>query len=826
MNGTGQVFAAAMNVTTLTDGWSLVLTPAGLCPLPDDVKRDAALPAPVPGTVAAALEAAGLFDRTAPQPLHDQDAWYFRDLGDQAEGAAILRFEGLATVTEIYLNGQRILDVDSMFECHDVSVQLSGKDRLALCFRALNPLLNKSGPRARWRPRLMDHQGLRLIRTSLLGRMPGWCPDIQPLGPHRCVRLMRPGSLVLRDILLSSSLLPDGSTGRLSLTFQAGREAAGLRLCCAGQAVDVAETSAGEWTATLEIPAVEPWWPHTHGEPRLYAVTLEGWEEPLSLGHTGFRSIEVDRDLDGKSFGLSINGVPVFCRGAVWTNADIVRLPGDAADYRPILLKAVEAGMNMIRLGGTMTYESPDFFRCCDELGLLVWQDYMLANFDYPVKDAAFTAHMEREVCDLLMPIAASPSLAVLCGGSEIYQQAAMMGLPASVWQGPLTEEILPRFSRPYRPDVAYVANSPFGGAMPFSASEGVTHYYGVGAYERPLQDARRAGVRFSAESLAFAQVPQQSTLDRHLSCAPVHDPRWKARVPRDRDASWDFEDTRDHYLQRLYGFDPARLRREDAARYLDFSRAVTGEVSEEVYGEWRRQGSTCRGALVWTLMDLLPGPGWGIIDATGEPKPVYYALQRAFRPQQVLLIDEGTNGLDVHVLNERPVAADFILELVALRDGSVPVVRGRQTLALPPRQSLRLAATELFGAFFDTTYAFRFGPPSHDVTVARLLSGSTGETVAEAFHFPLGRAEALHPAKIEASLAQDDEGWTILLETDRLAQSVHIAAEGYRPREDWFHLAPGGQKRVRLVPRDGTDPATLPTGTVTSLGTTATLRF
>ena len=826
MKGRGHFFAASAEAKALTGGWTLVQTPAGACQRPDAVPRTGAISAPVPGTVAAALEAASLFDRANPEPLQDRDAWYFLDLHDEPAGPAVLRFEGLATVTEIYLNDALVRNAESMFETFDVPVQLAGYDRLALCFRALKPLLETRGPRARWRPRLMNNQGLRLFRTTLLGAMPGWCPEIEPVGPFRPVTLLRPGARTVSDVLLTSSLLPDGATGRLSLRFRSQDTTASFRLCCNGQSAEVLASGEGEFTATLEVSGIEPWWPHTHGTPRLYPVTLEGAGTSLPLGQSGFRAIEIDRDADGKGFGLRVNGIAVFCRGAVWTNADIVRLPGGAADYRPILEKAAEAGMNMIRIGGTMTYESADFFRCCDELGLLVWQDVMLANFDYPAKDQAFLDHIGREMRDLLMPIGASPSLAVLCGGSEVYQQAAMLGLPQTAWQGPLTEELLPELARQYRPDVAYVPNSPFGGAMPFSPGEGVTHYYGVGAYERPLEDARRANVRFSSESLAFSQVPQQATLDRHLPFSPVHDPRWKVRVPRDRDASWDFEDTRDHYLQRLYGLDPARLRREDVARYLDLSRAVTGEVSEEVFAEWRRQGSTCRGGLVWTLLDLMPGPGWGVIDATGGAKPIFYALKRAFRPLQVLLIDEGTNGLDVHMLNERAEPADLILELVALRDGSVPVVRGQRELILAPRETTHIAATDLFGAFFDTTYAFRFGPPSHDVTVARLRCKTTGATLSEAFHFPLGRMQAMHLARIEASLVQEEGGWSLLLETDRFAQSVHVASDDHRALDDWFHLVPGTQKRVPLAARKGTDPATLPSGTVTCLGSKTSVRF
>jgi beta-mannosidase len=140
--------------------------------------------------------------------------------------------------------------------------------------------------------------------------------------------------------------------------------------------------------------------------------------------------------------------------------------------------------------------------------------------------------------------------------------------------------------------------------------------------------------------------------------------------VPRDRGASWDFEDVRDFYLAELYDVDPATLRRENRDLYLDLSRAVSGEVVEATFAEWRRQGSSCNGALVWTLQDLLPGAGWGVIDATGEPKPIWYAMRRAFRPVQVLLTDEGTNGLDVHVINESEHGLQLDLEVLCLRHG------------------------------------------------------------------------------------------------------------------------------------------------------------
>jgi beta-mannosidase len=442
----------------------------------------------------------------------------------------------------------------------------------------------------------------------------------------------------------------------------------------------------------------------------------------------------------------------------------------------------------------------------------------MLANFDYPKNDKSLSGHIETEVAQFLTATRANPSLAVLCGGSEMYQQAAMFGLPERYWTSPITEETIPAIAESLRPDVPYVANSPFGGAMPFSPNSGVTHYYGVGAYLRPLEDARRADVRFCAESLAFAHVPQAGTLLRHLPVPAVHSSLWKARVPRDRGASWDFEDVRDHYLRELYGFKPDRLRREDPDLYLDLSRAVTGEVVEATFAEWRRKGSGCNGALVWTLQDLLPGPGWGVIDSTGEPKPVFYALRRAFRPLQLVFADEGTNGLFAHVINELGHPVDLDLDVASLRDGRQIVVSGRRELLVGAREKRAIACTDLFGGFFDAAYAFRFGPPSHDITVGRLRVRHSGALVAEAFHFPLGRARAFHPAQIEASVARHGDGFMLSVQTDRLAQSVNVSLDGFRPEDDWFHLAPGIVRRIKLFPRAGAGQDRPPSGQIRTL--------
>ncbi|HEX2885217.1 glycoside hydrolase family 2 protein [Vineibacter terrae] len=816
-------------VAALDSGWELTATAPGAVSAPPDLPQGGAwIPAPVPGTAAQALRNAGQWTLAAPQPLHDRDFWYRTRFS--ADGAHTLRLHGLATLAEVWLNGEQLLRSDNMFHAHDVAVRLRGDNELCLSFRALHPALAKKKGRARWRPRLIEPGTLRFARTTLLGHMAGWCPPVHAVGPWRPVELLTADSpLNVARADLRTGV--DGTTGVLGVTLGvdgpgAARQPASF-VMVGDVRVPLAWRDANTLHAEARLDDVALWWPHTHGTPALHAVRASVGDVAIDLGQVGFRTIAVDHGPDGQGFALVVNGVPVFCRGACWSSADLVSLPGTREAYRPWLQRMRDAGMNMVRIGGTMVYESDDFFRLCDELGLLVWQDFMFANLDYPANDPAFADSVAREADQLLDRTQASPSLAVLCGGSEVAQQAAMLGLPRAAWSGKLFDEILPAAARAARPDVPYVANSPTGGPLPFAANSNVSHYYGVGAYLRPLEDARRAEVRFTSECLAFANVPEAATVAQVLDAgeAPPTHPKWKARVPRDAGAPWDFEDVRDHYLRLLYDVDPLALRYGNPDRYLRLSRAVTGEVMEAVFAEWRRGRSCCAGGLVWMLQDLWPGAGWGVIDALGAPKAAWHALRRAFRPVQVNLTDEGVNGLAVHVLNETAAAVSATLSIACLRDGAVPVLKAERRLDLAPRSAQEIAAASLADSFLDITYAYRFGPPSHDVTVAALIDDQ-GVRLAEAFHFPQGRGSARFELGLSATLeARGDGGWDLRLRAQRCAQSVHVEDEQFRADDEWFHLAPGIERVVRLVARQASSGA-VPDGDVQALNGLSPVRI
>jgi beta-mannosidase len=838
----------------LDDGWQVAPCAPDAHSDPASLDELAWLPARVPGTAAGALRDAGCWRPGEARDLDAEDWWFrtrFQAPSAAGDEQVTLALDGVATVCQVFLNGVEVLSGESMFAaCEvDVGAALRGDNELAIRCRALAPLLAvRRKPRARWRTRLADGN-LRFFRTMLLGRAPGFAPDPAAVGPWRPVRLVRRRALAVRELALDPQLDGDGPdadgllSARVLLQALDGREIQAVELeldgpSGAARAPLALSQEAGlvSATGTLRVPSPARWWPHTHGQPILHELSLRvatsAGVVSVDAGRTGFRTLAPGpasgHDAEADGLDLHVNGVRVFARGAVWTPVDPVSLAPDRARLKAALELVRDAGMNMLRIPGTSAYESETFHDLCDELGLLVWQDFMFANLDYPIADEDFRATVEREAGATLADLAARPSLAVLCGNSEIEQQVAMLGLDPALGRGELFGELLPRLVEEAATDAVYLPSAPCGGALPFRPDRGVANYYGVGGYRRPLQDARRAEVRFASECLAFSNVPDEAGVEAVLPDAPgdvvVHHPAWKAGVPRDVGTGWDFEDVRDHYLQSLFGVEPSELRRVDHERYLELSRAVTGEAMAEVFGEWRRGASPCGGGLILWLSDLTPGAGWGVLDASGQPKPAYHHLRRALAPVAVWMTDEGLGGIRAHVANDRETALTARLRVTLYRDGEQRVADAHEQLQLPARSVCERDVESILGHFVDAAWAYRFGPPSHDVVVASLEpDGQDAEPLAQAFRFPAGRPLRQQPAEelgLSGSLRRRGDGaLTLELSSVRLAYGVRVHIPGFAPSDDALTLEPGVARTLTLTPRV-LDPAaqSAPSGALTAL--------
>jgi beta-mannosidase len=705
----------------ITDGWELAASEPG-----DRPRNDAWIPAAVPGTVAGALGAAGLADEQ--RDLDAEDWWFRTTLPAVDDDRVTLELDGIATIADVLLDDEVLLRSESMFTRHavDVTGRVEHGTRLTIHCHALAPLLVPRKPRARWRTKLADG-GLRFHRTMLLGRMPGVAPWPAAVGPWRPVALRLGARPVQRDVAWRARL--DGDDGVLDV------------LAPTGTVIELHGPTGvhrGEAGTPLAVPGVAPWSPHTHGAPNLYRVLAGTGDDLVDVGAVGFRSIVAGLDghhIERDGLDLHVNGTRVFARGAVWTPADAVGLTDDGV--RRLVERA---------------------------------------------RDAGFRHTVEAEVRTVLRDIGGRPSTAVVCGGSEVEQQVAMLGLDPSLARHPLLGDLVAEADL----GIPFVPSAPCGGDLPFHPGAGIANYYGVGGYRRPLHDARLAGVRFAAECLAVANVPDGPD--------PLADP------PRDAGADWDFADVRDHYLGELYGLDVARLRATDVERYTKLSRAVSGEVMDEVFGEWRRSGSGCGGGLVLWFRDLRPGCGWGLLDSTGAPKVAYHHLRRTLAPIAVWTTDEGLGGIDAHVANDGGEPLDATLRVALHRDREQQVDGGELSIAVPPHTTCRFGVEGVLGRFVDVSYAYRFGPPAHDLVVVTLESG--GDVIATAVRQPLGRRADVETASqlgLSATARLDPSMTTIDVTTVRFVDGVRIVAPGFEPTDDAFPLPPGATRTIVL---------------------------
>ncbi|HZU61440.1 MAG TPA: hypothetical protein VE983_10765, partial [Solirubrobacteraceae bacterium] len=730
-------------MSELVDSWEVAGSPPGQCGGPAETGGLDWRPARVPGTAAGAIGPDGRD--------FDAEDWWFRtrfSAPTLAEGERlVLELDGIATVSEVYLNDEPLLESSSMWTAHSIDVTdlVRADNQLMIACRALAPLLAVARrPRQRWRTRIVENGGLRWYRTMIFGRSPGYAPGPAAVGPWRPVRLLRRPSVWLESL----TALPrvEGEDAVVVVRARVHGPAGPLQAVLEGATAWLDQGPAGIAQAELRLPGAELWWPHTHGSPRLYQLRLEHAGEPLATRRIGLRSLAFSSDIAEDGLDLSVNGVPIFVRGAVWTPADMISMAPSPEELRRVLERARDAGMNMLRVIGTGAYESPVFHDLCDELGILVWQDLMFASLDYPISDPQFRAGVEGEARALLVQLAGRPSLTVVCGNHEVEQQPAMLGLDPQLGRDELWDETLPALVRQSGADCAYVRSTPCGGTLPFHPDRGIAHYFGIGGYFRPPEDARRAGVRFAAECLPFAHVPDEVDF-------PVHHPRWKEGVLRDAGPAWrsapgwDFDDERDYYFQWVFGLDPTVLRRTDHDRYLELSRAASGEVMAEVFGEWRREASSCRGALMIWLKDMLPGAGFGVLDHRGQPKVAYHYLRRALAPVAVWLTDEGTAGMDVHVANDRPEPLRAQLRVAVYQDLELPVATAQELIEVAGHETQRRGVEAILGRFIDASCAYLFGPAGHDVVMATLESTDHPDRViSQAVRFPAGRPLTREP--------------------------------------------------------------------------------
>ena len=397
----------------------------------------------------------------------------------------------------------------------------------------------------------------------------------------------------------------------------------------------------GEIRSPFTIEDADLWWTHDLGEPSLHTleVVAVGKEGLLAREKkvVGIRTLNLDTSEDdkGAKFQWILNNVPFFAGGANVIPADIIKSRISSTEEIAIVRNAVAANMNTLRIWGGGDYASDDFMEACDEMGVLVWHDFMFACAMYPGNES-FLESVLHEATYQTLRLRHHPSLAMWCGNNEVSEGWQRWG-----WQDGLSEEeiakkemaysyifenILPSAVNLYD-DAPYWPSSPLlGRGDPDFKNRGDAHDWGIW-HDGYAFDSLWARVpRFMSE-FGFQSFPERSTwktvvmsdtLDRLSSDVITHEKHSRGFSIIDKYLENSYGDFSDGYSYEEWSYITQVLQ---AKGISDGVRAA------------RLNQNFCSGSLVWQLNDCWPVASWSSIDSQGKWKLLHHELKKAFAP-------------------------------------------------------------------------------------------------------------------------------------------------------------------------------------------------
>jgi beta-mannosidase len=629
-----------------------------------------------------------------------------------AEAVVELVFDGLDTVATVWLNGREVARTDNMFLGGRWSVKSllrPGKNELLIRFGSAMEYIRTH--RTGHNPRdINDPVGrCTVIRKQQCQFGWDWGPRFVTAGIWRDLRLEGWTGNRLDSVRVTQEHRADGSVVLLL--------APELALPDPGAMVRGTVSLGGGGVAPIvdgraEIEDPQLWWPRGQGAQPLYQLEIDvTGTDGATIGRwtrqIGLRTIVLDRHADqwGQSFQFVVNGRPVFAKGANWIPAHSFVAGLTRADYERDLRSAVEANMNMVRVWGGGIYESEDFYDLCDELGLLVWQDFMFACTLYPA-DAEFLAGSRTEAEYQIRRLRHRACLALWCGNNEVfgcnanvlaadkklfadYEALFHLALPDAVAAADGLTPYWP--SSPWRGDI--------DASFPAGEARGDTHYWDVWHARKPVKDYENYAFRFASEfgMQSFASGETQA------SFCPAEDANVFGPTMTNHQKNRFGNQIILDYVSRQYRFP----KDQDALIFLSqLNQAECMRVGVEHY---RRSMPRCMGALYWQLNDCWPVASWSSLEFSGRWKALHHLARRFFAPALVSAHVPGeeqtitnnyrrTTVREVHLYTvfDAPEPARGRLRWGLVRfDGKV-VSSGRQPVALRRGESVRQKTLDL----------------------------------------------------------------------------------------------------------------------------------
>lgn len=677
-----------MKRLTLHDGWTLRATGG---PVPTAI-ASGTVPAEVPGSVHTDLLTAGLIDDPYLGTNEADLVWVHRASWEYSRGLqeappadderVDLVCEGLDTIAEVSVGGLSVGSSRNQhrtyrFDVREALTAAGGENTtLTVAFGSALEAAEAEVARIGGRPGAYP-QPLNMVRKMACSFGWDWGPDLQTAGIWKPIRLERWS--VARLASVRPIVVIDGKGAAhvsVHIDIERSSPTAGGELAVSarlGDLVVLGSVPANATSTVIEITVenAELWWPHGYGEQPLHDLTVTLGDEEV-LGNwerrIGLRTVTLDtsEDRDGTAFTIIINGKPVFIKGANWIPDDhlLTRITREQLARR--IDQALGANLNLLRVWGGGIFESEDFYELCDERGVLVWQDFLLACFAYP-EEEPHRSEFEAEAREHVARLTAHPSLVIWNGGNENiwghedwdWKEA----LGDLTWGSHYYYDLFPRIVEELAPTTPYCAGSPYSPGKdvsdvhPNDPNHGTFHQWEV--WNRIDYTHYRDDIPRFCSEFGFQGPPTWASIERAVR-------NTDGSLPSKEDDVWLIHQKAEDGNGKLdRGLEPHIGIPEDFtdwhwATQLNQARAVAHAITH--YRSWWPRSA---GSIVWQLNDCWPVTSWAAIDGDERPKPLWWSMGAAYADRLLTVQPrgEGDDQRDVlAVINDTDQAWEGIL--------------------------------------------------------------------------------------------------------------------------------------------------------------------
>lgn len=774
------------------------------------------VPAAVPGSVYHDLLAAGRIpdpfyrdNETEALKLMEYDFHYSRAFPVDESlldcQAVLLRCEGLDTLAAVSINGIEAGRAGNMHRTWEFDVKRllhAGENTISVRFFSPTRFIRESYAANPANGSADAMEGFPNLRKCHCMFGWDWGPRLPDAGIWRDISLIGINTARIRDVL-AEQFHQDGKVTLKVHTHLTRLSDAPVSVKIAVTAPDgTVLTGEGE-TCTLEVPQPQLWWPAGYGAQPLYQVTvtlssgentLDTWQKRI-----GLRTMTVSRvkSEHGESFSHCVNGVDIFAMGMDYIPEDNLLPRVTPERTRRLLEDARAANCNLLRVWGGGYYPDDFFYDICDELGLLVWQDFMFACAVYNLTDD-FEETITAEFVDNIRRLRSHPSLALWCGNNEIEIELFMNQWTKDMRQKSdyikIFQYIIPKILKVEDPQAFYWPSSPSSGGdfdAPGDDRRGDVHDWDVWHGMKPFTDYRNYLFSYVSE-FGFQSFPCMETIESFT-------------LPEDRNVfSYVMEKHQRNasangkiisYLSQMY------LYPSDLDHLVYASQLLQAQAMQYGVEHWRRNRGRCMGAVIWQLNDCWPVASWAGIDYFGRWKALQYYAKRFFAPVLVSCCEEGLlnqEGISVnteHIDTRKSARLNVSNETTAPFHGKAVWSLRRPDASVLEEGSFDVSVPALSAEWLpEQDFS---GYDAYDCYYSYQLIDSEGRTVGEGsvlFCAPK------HFRFADPKLAVKVEGDTITVTASAYARSVEIQCGADVVLEDNFFDMNAGERQVKIV--------------------------